>query len=216
MSDDDNMADRLREYAQRRPVAIPDTDGEVRAALGRLDELLGMVVDDDDDEFSSPVVAGQLSVAARESVRRLSSAVAAAERGPIAQPVAPDGQFELVPLAWAVVERADLVATGLAIQALGRAWGVDRDEIVVDAVVELSRAYQMKPEDLVAEAARLHGLLSLPWDGDVDLLARVLAAGAGRVVLGRGAHEAYRRAVARILGIWHVGDPFATWLYGGP
>lgn len=122
----------------------------------------------------------------------------------------------MVALAWAVVERADLVATGLAIQALGRAWGVDRDEIVVDAVAELSRAYQMKPEDLVAEAARLHGLLSLPWNGDVDLLARVLAAGAGRVVLGREAHEAYGRVGARILAIWHADDPFATWLYEGP
>ncbi|HET7486554.1 MAG TPA: hypothetical protein VFJ85_01400 [Acidimicrobiales bacterium] len=210
---DKDLVDRLREHADRRPVAVPDTDGEVRAALDRLDELLGAVVDD--DGLRSPTAAGQLTPAARQALWRLSRVVSEAERGPVAQPVAPDGRYELVPLAWAAVERADLIAVGLAVQALGRAWGLGDDEDVANAVAELAEAYRMKPEDLVAEAARLHGLLSLPWDDDVALLADVLAAGAGRVVLDAAAHQAYERVVGRILGIWHVGDPLAPWLYRG-
>jgi len=210
---DKDLVDRLREHADRRPAAVPDTDGEVRAALDRLDELLGAVVDD--DSRGSPSSAGQLTPAARQALWRLSRAVSEAEHGPVAQPVAPDGRYELVPLAWVAVERADLVAVGLAVQALGRAWGVGDDEEVTDAVAALAEAYRMKPEDLVAEAARLHGLLSLPWDDDVALLAGVLAAGAGRVVLDEAAHQAYQRVVKRILGIWHVGDALAPWLYRG-
>ena len=71
------------------------------------------------------------------------------------------------------------------------------------------------PEDRIAEAARLHGLLSLPWDNDVSLLARVLPAGAGRVVLDEATSAAYQRVVDRILGIWHAGDPLARFLYRG-
>jgi len=193
---DKDLVDRLREHADRRPAAVPDTDGEVRAALDRLDELLGAVVDD--DSRGSPSSAGQLTPAARQALWRLSRAVSEAERAPVAQPVAPDGRYEFVPLAWVAVERADLVAVGLAVQALGRGVGDDDDEDVTDA-----------------EAARLHGLLSLPWDDDVALLAGVLAAGAGRVVLDEAAHQAYQRVVKRILGIWHVGDALAPLLYRG-
>lgn len=212
---DERQVERLRAHAERCPVAIPDTDGDVRAALNRLDELLGAVVDDQPGESASSVAAGQLTPAAHQAVRRLSSAVDAAERGAVAQPVAPDDCYELVPLAWAVVERADLVAMGLAVQAIGRAWGLGGDEAVADGVVAAAEASRMKPVDVVAEAARLHGLVSLPWDDDVDLLAGLLPAGSGRVVLDQTAHLAYERVADRILRIWHAGDPLAPWLYRG-
>lgn len=213
---DDDLVERLVAFADRRLVAVPDTDGDVRAALNRLDELLGAVIGDGRDEPSlSPMVDGQLTPAARQALWRLSDAVAEAERGPVAQPVAPDGRYELVPLAWAEAERADLVAVGLAVEAVGRAWGASADEDVADVVVALAEGYGMKPEDLVAEAARLHGLLSLPWDADAALLTSILPVGAGRVVLDEASHAAYQRLVNHILGIWHVGDPFGPWLYRG-
>ncbi len=72
-----------------------------------------------------------------------------------------------------------------------------------------------KPEGLIAEASRLHGLLSLPWDDTLSTLFAVLPPGVGRVVLDQGAHAAYQRLVDRILGIWHAGDPLAPYLYRG-
>jgi hypothetical protein len=58
-----------------------------------------------------------------------------------------------------------------------------------------------KPEDLVAEAARLHGLLWLRWDETVSRIAAVLPDDAGRVVLDEATHAAYQQLVDRILGI---------------
>ena len=209
---DDAMVDRLRAHAETRLVAIPDTEGEVMAALGRLDELLGAVAAWEEE----PGGAGHLAARPSwEAVRRLVSAVVSAEGKPPAQPVAADGRYELVPLAWAIVERADLVQLGLATQALGRRWALGHDDAVVEALVEAAGNDGAKPEDRIAEAARLHGLLSLPWDNDVSLLARVLPAGAGRVVLDEATGAAYQRVVDRILGIWHAGDPLAPYLYRG-
>jgi hypothetical protein len=110
---------------------------------------------------------------------------------------------------------ADLVQLGLAAQALGQAWALRHDELVADALAEMAGTDGRKPEDLVAEAARLHGLLSLAWDDDVSQLARALPASGGRVVLTEATHGAYRRVVDRILGIWHAGDPRAPFLYRG-
>ncbi|MBW3613851.1 MAG: hypothetical protein KY439_00885 [Actinobacteria bacterium] len=213
---DDAVMDRLREHAEHRLVAIPDTDGEVQAALWRLDELLGLVAAWEEEQRDHGAGAGQLAVGpSREAVSRLATAVRKAEAKPPAQPVAPDGRYELVPVAWAVVERADLVQLGLAARALGQAWALRHDELVADALAEMAGTDGRKPEDLVAEAARLQGLLSLAWDGDVSQLARALPAHGGRVVLTPALHGAYQRLVDRILAIWHAGDPLAPFLYRG-
>ncbi len=214
---DDAEVDRLREHADKRLVTIPDTDGEVQVALRRLDELLGLVAARKDGDPDHGAELGQLAVGpSREAVARLAAAVQTAQAEPAAQPVAPDGRYELVPLAWAIVERADLVQLGLAAQALGRAWALRHDELVADALAEVARKTDRgEPEDLVTEAARLQGLLSLPWDDDVSQLARTLPAGGGRVVLTEATHGAYQRVVDGILGIWHAGDPLAPFLYRG-
>ena len=208
---------RLREHADRRVAAIPDTEGDVQAALGRLEELLSLVAAWLEEEADRDGAGGSgLAVGpSREAVRRLGTAVRAAEAAAPAQPVAPDGRYQLVPLAWAIVERADLVQLGLAAQALGQAWALRHDELVADALAEMAGTDGRTPEDLVAEAARLQGLLSLAWDDDVSQLARALPAGAGRVVLTEATHGAYQRVVDRILAIWHAGDPLAPFLYRG-
>ena len=215
---DEATLDRLRGHADERLVAIPDTDGEVQAALGRLEDLLGLIGQWEQEEPERQTGPGLrlATEAAREAVGRISVGVRRAEAGEPAQPIAPDGRYELVPVAWARLSRADLVTLGLAVQALGRAWGLGADELVHDALVEAAATERdRKPEDLVAEAARLHGLVSLPWDDVVNRVATALPAGVGRVVLDGGTHVLYKMLVDRILGIWHAGDPLAPFLYRG-
>jgi hypothetical protein len=213
---DEATVDRLRAHAEERLVAIPDTDGEVQAALGRLDELLGLIWQWEQEEPDHGTGLRLATEAAHHAVGRISAAVRRAEAEVPAQPVAPDGRYELVPVAWATMARADLVELGLAVQALGRASGLGADQLVRDALVEVG-GYEAgrRPEDLVAEAARLHGLLWLPWDGRVARVAAVLPAGAGRVVLDEATHAAYQELVDRVLGIWHAGDHLAPFLYRG-
>lgn len=208
---------RLRAHADTRPVAIPDTDGEILGALCRLSDLVAMATPDEDEpEVAATVGADAADAAdAGDAVARLAVAVRAAESGPPAQPVAPDGRYELIPIAWAHLETADLTLLGLTVQAIGRSWASRSNELVVDALEELARHSNRKPEDLIAEAARLHGLLSLPWDDTVSALFEALPHGGGRVVLDPAAHAAYQRLVDRILGIWHAGDRLAPYLYRG-
>ena len=209
---DEATMNRLRAHAVLRPVAVPDTDGEIQSALERLDELVAMAVPDDDDRERAATV---VDAAAGDTVARLAAAGRAAESGPVAQPIAPDGRYELIPIAWAHVETADLVQLGVTVQAVGRAWASRSDELVGDVLQDLAERSRRKPEDLIAEAARLHGLLSLPWDDTVSTLVEALPSGAGRVVLDKAAHAAYQRLVDRILGIWHAGDHLAPFLYRG-
>ena len=208
---DEASLNRLRAHNVLRPVAIPDTDGEIQAALERLEELLGMVAPDEAD----PEPPGPVGTDALEAVASLASAVRTAESAPAAQPIAPDGHYELVPIAWAHVKSADVAQLGLAVQALGRACASRSDDVVVDVLQVHAETARRQPEDLIAEAARLHGLLSLPWDDTVSALADALPSGGGRVVLDQAGHAAYQRLVDRILGIWHAGDPLAPYLYRG-
>ena len=214
---DERMMDQLREHAEKRLVAIPDTEGEVQAALGRLDQLLGLVAAwQEEDHDRGEVGLDQLALGpSREAVWRLASAVRRSGGEATGSTSAPDGRYELVPLGWAVVERADLVQLGLAAQALGRAWALRHDELVADALAEMAEAEAGRPEDLVAEAARLQGLMALGWDDDVSHLAHALPVNGGRVVLSEAAHRAYERVVDRILGIWHAGDSLVPFLYRG-
>ena len=203
---DEVDVDRLRAHADWRPVAIPDIQGEISGALGDLDEMFAMA--GPDAEFPEDVTV--ITEAARDAVGRLSIAVYKAEEGPLAQPVAPDGHYELGAHAKGNLEAADLIQLGLAVQDMGRAWAARSEDPIVDVLQDLAEVHR-KPEDLVAEAARLHGLLSLPWDATVS----TLPAGAGRVVLNGATHAAYERLVDRILGIWHAGDVLAPILYRG-
>ena len=92
----------LREASLHALVVLPHTEGELAAVLGHLEDLLLDDVDDDE-----PVVAADPE--AVDAVGRLASYVGGLERGELAaQPVAPDGRYELVPLHTAAIGRKDL------------------------------------------------------------------------------------------------------------
>ncbi len=199
------MTDRvnqLRAHADKRLVAVPATGGKVLRLLGHLGELLlhGVALQDNHDPGHRIVLVRLAPEPICGALTRLASAISAAESRPPAQPVAPDGRLDLVPLSWAAVDRADLIQLGLAAQALGQAHasgGTDPDLAQPE--------WQMN--DLVALASLLHGLLWLPWDDDVSHLAKVLPAGAGRVVLDEAGHAAHQRILSRILAVWHADHP---------
>jgi hypothetical protein len=208
---DEAMRNRLRAHASVCLVAIPDDDGGVASAMQRLDELLHALGQRDEPTTPSEVTAD----AGYQALDGLYRGLMNAEVAPPAQPIAPDGRYELVPLSWVQVEPADVDNLGLTVQALGRALACGTDHFASDALTVIAELYHRTAADLVAEGARLHGLFSLPWDDDVTRLAALLPAGAGRVVLDTDAHEAYVRLTNRILGIWHAGETTARWLYRG-
>ena len=74
--------------------------------------------------------------------------------------------------------------------------------LVAGLLQELSPGWQ-RPQDLVPDIARLHGLLELAWDDEVALLAEQLTSGdlPRRVVLDHAAFDAYQRVTDRIIGI---------------
>lgn len=192
-----------RQSVGKRFVGVPEDDAKVEVALARLRELLHEIAACEGDEPSVTASVGELtSVATRDAIERLGSAVWAAAAEPAARPVTPDGGRDLVSLSWALIEPADAVQLGLAVDALVQAWSVDRVDFVTDAVAELAEIYGRRPETLVAEAIRLRGLLALGGDDELDHLAWVLGAGGERVVLDQPTYATYQRALDRILGVW--------------
>ena len=124
--------------------------------LGRLEELLLYMGEGDEDERKGQAGLSEITTRATgEAVGRLASAVLAVESAPRTQPVALDGCYELVPLTWAVVERADLVQLGLAAAAPRR--GICRG-----GRAGRTRRGAAPARGRADELARVHGVLSPP------------------------------------------------------
>ena len=196
----------LREASEHIVVVLPDTEGELTAVLGRLEELLLADLDGEDDE---PIVDAPPDAAG--AVGRLASYVGGAERAaPAVQPIAPDGRYELVPLHTVVIGRDDLQRILGAIARLPLA-----------SVDTLSGWFGDEQETarFVASAQRLGALLGLPWDEDVGVLHGRLGGMGGRTpvraVLSEAEYAAYQRVSGRILETWHAGDTLAPFLYRG-
>jgi hypothetical protein len=149
------------------------------------------------------------------AVARLEAAIGDAYRRIPARPVTAGGT-ELTPLRWTQLARDDVAALGRTGRALGTAVLPPANELVAGLLQDLLHERQ-RPQDLVADIARLHGLLELAWDDDVALLAAQLTPGdlPRKMVLDHAAVDAYRRVTDRIVAIWHLGDPLASWLYRG-
>jgi hypothetical protein len=200
----------------RRLVAIPDNDqGEVTAPLGVLEEVLIALVDHDGEGISSGVLADGSALAA---LQRLLVAVVDVERGPAAQPLAPDGRFELIPLRFATMGEADLRLVGEALAVLGRATVGGGEDFVVETLGAWADAelhHRGSAGDLVANFARAHGVLDLATDADAELLASRLQLGSGRVVLTTVEYEAYERLTGRIMAMLYGDDPLARFLFRG-
>ena len=71
---DEATLNRLRAHADMRPVAIPDTDGEVQGSVSGLVKLLAMIAPDHEEE-DDPELDVALSPAAGDAVGRLAVAV---------------------------------------------------------------------------------------------------------------------------------------------
>jgi len=197
-----------------RTIALPDTQGEVVFELDRLEELLLMLGGwEEEDHLDLPDPVG--SRVALEAVQRVSSAVHAAERAGAAQPIAPDGRFELVPITWVEVSDDDLADLAALCQLFGRALIGAGDEIVGEALSEVAKQAKLTSEAMVSRFAQLHGLLDLDTHEDVAVLAHRLPAGADRVVLDDRELAAYHHIIGQVEGLWHLEDPLAKYLYRG-
>ncbi len=199
-----------------RLVAIPDVDdGGVSAPLGALEEVLIALVDDEGEGTPGGVLGDGGALAA---LRRVLFAVLDAERAPAAQPVAPDGHFELVPVRFTRVEATDLGLCSQTLAELGRATLAGGEVFVADTLEAWADAelhHHGSAGDLVADFARAHGVLDLAPDADMELLAGRLPLGAGRVVLTVGEHGAYERLTSRMMGMLYGDDPLARFLFRG-
>lgn len=211
---------RLRRHSTLTLVALPDDDPgresrpEALAVLDTLGRLLLSVLlweaqgDAGRHQLRPPIRDGT----AAGAVERLAAALTLAYSGPAPGPVAPDGATTPVALRWARVERADVATLAHTARALG---AVDCPEILTDLLSAENRG--QAPADLISGFARLHGLLELPWDDDVEQLSALLPAGqTAQVRLSAADADAYRRLTGRIVAIWHAGNPLASWLYRCP
>lgn len=199
-----------------RLVAVPDTDGELLALLGALEEILISVdpFEDDPEDWHSP--ASPLGDGrALEALQRVISELADAERSPAPRPLAPDGRFELVPVRFLTLDGADLAVMAQAIAALGQATLPSAHEFVADVLAEHAAGGRQRPADLVAGVARAHGLLDLVADVDTVLLAGRLTDASGPVILTPPELAAYERLTERVLAMFNPGDPFERFVYRG-
>lgn len=195
-----------------RLVAVPDTDGELYALLSNLEEILIALLPGEDEE---PWGLRALDGPARDAAGELVVAVARAERAEAAMPLAPDGLFELVPLRFVTIDETALADVGEALVTIGRALLPGGDLDIAEIVRSYAEHLDAKPHELLADVARAHGLLDLAPDADTELLAGRLSAGGGRVVLTAAEMLAYQRLTERVLGMFHIGDPLARFMYRG-
>lgn len=191
-------------------MVVPDTGGELAFVLGRLEEVLLALQPFEAEDAPAPPDLGREALVAVED---LVMAVLEAERLPAVELVAPDGEFRLVPLRLVRLgEQQVVVATALA--AVGRALLPGGDAWVAEVLSDMRRDGEDVAE-LVASAARGHGLLDLAEDDDTRLLAGLLAGREGSLVLDVTAYGAYRRVTERALAMFHLNDPLARFVYRG-
>ena len=197
-------------------VAIPDTDGELVLWLERLEELLislsPLAADPAAWEPPLPPIGDG---AALTSLQALLGAVLAAEGAASRALIAPDGRFELIPLRFVTLDRADVARVAAAITALTRASARGGDETVADALADHAAADRLTIAALFAGCARAHALLDLACTEDVTELADLIARSPGPIVLSACVYAAYRRLTDRHLAVFHPHDPLARFLYNG-
>ena len=210
---------RLRRHSPTTVVCLPDDTDPTRrcsepvAIAGLTGDVLRQLrtwLDADPDALGSlpPPLEDPATLRA---IERIEVALGDAYRATPAQPVAPGGRYQLIPLRWARLDRADVATLGRVRQALAG----PGNQLVHDVLKDL--AEPRRPQALLADIGRLHRLLDLEWDDDVADLANWLAAGPAprTVVLDRAGADAYRRLTERIIATWHDGNPLARWLYHG-
>ena len=212
---------QLRDESSHVLVVLPSTDGELARSLADLEEVL-LLIDlaqvDEDKPLPVPLAERE----AADAVGRLASNVATFDRASeetAAQPIAPDGRYELVPLYFVRLGRDDRARIIGAVRELA-ATRTAASHPAVDEALGDHTGDPQSAERLVAAVERIAALLQLTWDDDVDDLAARLDIGVSadeprRVVLTSQEYNAYVRVTERILASWHAGDPLERFLYRG-
>jgi hypothetical protein len=199
-----------------RQILVPDLDRELTAALTRLEEVLITLECWQADGELLPEALDPSRT--RDAVRRLWDLLVPTQAaGGLGgrRLLAPDGKYEHLPLHLVDVDQADLDLVGEAVKVLGRevAAGGEVSEAVAAHVRTDAYAHE-QPAEVVEEAARLHGLLTLAWTDDTAVLAnRIRSAGAGDIVLDAAEEAAYQRVASRLNGMWSLGDGLARFEY---
>lgn len=194
-----------------RLVAIPDTDGELVAHLGRLEEVLLHLQPHGPGDDPAPPCLGSGAVRA---VQQISEAVQDAERNPGTTLFAPDSTFELVPVRFVLLAGEDLNVVAAAIAALGQALLPGGTELVGDIIAAFVVGRQT-PCQLVADFARTHGLLDLAADEDTHRVAAIAERNRHHVVLDNDDMVSYTALTERALAMFHLNDPLARFLFRG-
>ena len=217
----DRLVSRLRPHAPSAIVCIPHEDGHLRAALGRLEDLLVSLRSAEHDGSGPRAASGALPPplaggAGLTAVATLAAAVKAGDRNP-ARPRQLGGRL-VVALSFVHLDRAQLFTMGAAVRALGSGLLPGAPDLLAGTVrrfadnvtdpewITRPGAKGADPVELVVEAARLHGLFDLPWDDHVARLAAALPAGAGDVTLTRRLQDDHEAVLWRVLGIWTASD----------
>jgi len=214
MTDQTDNSDRAR--------LIPDLDDELTAALAHIEELLlevGAWEEDDPDTTWPAPLAGQMALAA---VRRIWDAVAptqgdrAVAAGRTGRILAPDGNYEHMPLRLADVDPADVAQLAAAAAVFGDPHAPDFIREALEHGADI--AYHADDDQacirLVMTIAQLAGLLDLAPDRDSEILAELLPDDAAAdLVLSPAGEAAYQRYAARANHMWSLGDPLARYLY---
>jgi hypothetical protein len=126
----------------------------------------------------------------------------------------PDGRHEHAPLRFVDVERTDLATLAAAAAAVGRALHRIGAPDLAEALESAAAAAEVAAADVVTALARLHGILNLASTRDVErMYVAAAAAGSRDLILSPAQEDTYQRTVARLHGIWALGDGLERFLY---
>lgn len=202
-----------------RRFLIPDLEGEITTAVRVIEEVLLWFAHRHPDETVEDYEAlpAPLRVGG-EAFSDLGRAIGSARFGDL---YAPDGRFQLVPLAVVEVPAEVLHGVAAAVAELAHIPAGSADEEVVEWVTDyaagLSVGLGEQPRTaawVVELAARIHGVCDLEWGEDQQLVADAIKPG-DRQTLTVTQEAAYQRMVRRFLAMWHDYDHLAAFLYRG-
>jgi HPt (histidine-containing phosphotransfer) domain-containing protein len=199
-----------------RHCVVPTNLGDdLTHALEVLDEALshlaGWLEDEDPPTWPPSLADG----AAADALVRIAAALRPTQ-GPDDGPrwFAPHSRYEHAPLRFVDVEQADLDTLAAAAAAMDRALHRTGAPDLAKALESAAAAADVTAVDVVMTLVRLHGLLNLASTRDVEQLhAAAAAAGSRDLILSSAQEDGYQRTVARLSGMWALGDGLEHFLY---
>jgi hypothetical protein len=215
---------------------VPDLDDELCRVLEQVEEVLLTLAEWEADPDAPAVLPAALSGrAALGAVQRLHDVIGPTqtlvdERGARIEPridgpgagrlLGADGGYQHRALRLVEVAVADLELLAAAAARLGLELALNPHSELSDAITAGAEAAGIgyrppaAPTEVVADLARVLGLLDLePTTDTMMLIARLEAAAGADVVLTRGEELAYERLATQFNGLWAAQDGVAPFLY---